>query len=62
MVLMRVYSTLDIPGFELIEINLANYIKIDLLKTNFLSKVVVKKLFFSWMKAEARRDLRLTVY
>lgn len=54
--------TLDIPGFELVKINLSNYIEIDLLKGHFLAKVVVKELLFGWMKAEARRDLRLTVY
>lgn len=53
---------MNIPRFELIKIDFANYIEINLLESHFLFEVVVKKLLFGGMEAEAWRDLRLSVY
>lgn len=55
--------TLNIPWLELIKIDVANDIKVNILRGHFLPQVVVQKLLFCWMESETGWDPRgLAIY
>lgn len=48
--------TFKVPGFELVEINVAYNIHLNGLVRNFLAQVIIEKLLICGMKSKTRRD------
>jgi hypothetical protein len=54
--------TLDVPWLELVEVDVADDVEVDLLGGHLLAEVVVEQLLLRGVEAEPRRHARLAVH